>query len=687
MDTYLPSKRRRIVTTCTECHRRKQRCNRAEPCNVCVARNVPGRCFYGKDTADQNVKVQREEKLHRELNGQAEETKIGLQSHPVELPDQIGYSSKYDSNAFIGLQKSLQDLGDQTAEKAPSSSSYLPGTNEKFRSLVSQLPVAGVANKLIDIFFSEANWYFLVLERCYFDILRRSWFDLSPNMGILVEDLPEELRYFPALLFQVLAVALQFLPPNSSSSKILDLETASTYDQLSQDFSLAGMALMGLLGRHNSAITAVQHDLMRALWLKNCSRGTESWYSLGDAIRHAQDLGLHLQSATVQSAVGDVEETLARLWYDEYKKRLWATLFIWDSHMALILGQPRTINANDCTASSPMDCDFPRHVRKTVPTGTNPNGLPSSYSSHVFHYHLAHKVHDMLSKGANKRHLKDYSIVQDLHNQVVSLLNDLSPPVRPENPDVSWDLQCQHLPKQRQHISSAANSFLMALHRPHVAVHTKSRHAAIQAALDCLEAQQRLFELVGESHYKIYTLSFYTIDAGIFLSATILEHPPVDQVVLEQIQSALRKAISRLTLMSDRSAMAGTGLRLLTSCYNKISSLHIDKSVTNYIELAAHDPGHAGNMQRYSMTGFPEEDELDQAMSISGFPSLLDVSTGDTNHLSMHPGGLQSPRYGVLASAGDTTESLSTWTRQMEQLVDLDPCAPINESAWSSLLG
>jgi len=60
-----PSKRRRIVTTCTECYRRKQKvlakfylsscaigsaksgqCNRARPCNVCIARNVPEKCSY-----------------------------------------------------------------------------------------------------------------------------------------------------------------------------------------------------------------------------------------------------------------------------------------------------------------------------------------------------------------------------------------------------------------------------------------------------------------------------------------------------------------------------------------------------------------------------------------------------------------------------------------------------------------
>lgn len=58
-------KRRRVVTSCAECHRRKQKvlqswadlhlncilihlqCDRKQPCNVCLAREVPDKCYYG----------------------------------------------------------------------------------------------------------------------------------------------------------------------------------------------------------------------------------------------------------------------------------------------------------------------------------------------------------------------------------------------------------------------------------------------------------------------------------------------------------------------------------------------------------------------------------------------------------------------------------------------------------------
>lgn len=46
---------------------------------------------------------------------------------------------------------------------------------------------------------------------------------------------------------------------------------------------------MDVLGRHRPTMTAVQHDLTRALWLKDCGRGTESWHSLSNSIRSDQN--------------------------------------------------------------------------------------------------------------------------------------------------------------------------------------------------------------------------------------------------------------------------------------------------------------------------------------------------------------------------------------------------------------
>jgi hypothetical protein len=358
-----------------------------------------------------------------------------------------------------------------------------------------------------------------------------------------------------------------------------------------------------------------------------------------------------------------------------------------NSHMALILGRPRTINASDCTIKTPIDCNFPTDPSKTVPTTTSEDEAPSSYSPHLFHYALGQKVHEMLSLGANKRHLKDYDIVKALHDQVVSLLNAVPPGIRPENPDVSWDSKRPDLPKKRQHILGAATSFLMALHRPHVAAHSESRQAAVQAALDCLEAQQRLFELVSRHHYKIYTLSFYTIDAAVFLSSIIIVDPRVDQHLLEQINRALLQAIDRLELMKERSPMAKSGALILTTCFQKIQQSSYQKVLkmqestrtktgfVNHGDPAVREPQRpCVNLINDTVKALHEAQNLgdDWAPGVNGWePTSKSRTDPSTNS-------------GVF---NETDSDISFWMDQMGQDVNFDPGLSINDSVWSSLLG
>ena len=158
---------------------------------------------------------------------------------------------------------------------------------EKFYDIIAQLPPNFVIRELADVFFSEANWYFGILEPYYFERLYSSWGTLEQitTGQAILDEISPELLYFPTLLFQVLAVALQFLPPSASSISILQVGTALACDRLSERYSEKGVELMATLGRYRSTITGVQHDLMRTFWLKNCGRGKEAWYILGSAIR------------------------------------------------------------------------------------------------------------------------------------------------------------------------------------------------------------------------------------------------------------------------------------------------------------------------------------------------------------------------------------------------------------------
>lgn len=152
-------------------------------------------------------------------------------------------------------------------------------------ALASQLPGRSVIEELVTVFFSDINWHYFILEKYYFDDLFSHWLGTAPRSikYISPEKLSQELEYFPALLFQIIALTVQFLPPDAPVlGRLFHNEPV-----FSQKFSDIGEHLMTLLGREGVTITAVEADFLRSSWLKNFGRGIAAWHSLGNAIRLA----------------------------------------------------------------------------------------------------------------------------------------------------------------------------------------------------------------------------------------------------------------------------------------------------------------------------------------------------------------------------------------------------------------
>ncbi|RMZ37531.1 hypothetical protein AFCA_002060 [Aspergillus flavus] len=567
-DTRLPSKRKRIITSCSECHRRKQKCDRKFPCNNCLARNVARKCVYNA----------------RQNSGQiADLTGVlgpehGQDRAPVvpagnaEGSGGLGYSLVNGSNAFVGLKEVLQDEDEFrqiiTTHNRPFRS---PVLKAHARTLISQLPSKPVLQQLADIFFAEVNWHYFILERFYFDDLFSRWqsTEMRPVDYLSNQELSIELQYFPVLLFQVVALSLQFLPPDALAlTQLSSKELSSSYK-----YSELGDELVTMLGRHGVALTAVLADFLRASWLKNYGRGIEAWHSAGNAIRQAQELTLHRQHDVHQSSPDRIEQTLSVIWYDEFKKRVWMNLFVWDSLMAMILGRPRTIHPDDCDVKPPIDCNIPKDPSKTVPMtvqpGESPNG-PTTVSAGLFRYALACKFHEMRALKADRPHLKDHNIIQGLHEQVVSLLENVPPYLRFKSPDTSWDGEYSFLPQLREEVFMTANLFLMTLHRPHILASAESRKAALEATLATLESQQRFFGQTSEHHYPLFGLAFYTIDASILLSIIVASYPPHGHEPRQYVYHVLQQAIERLSYVQPYNPIARSGLGIVQRCYEKL---------------------------------------------------------------------------------------------------------------------
>lgn len=280
MKTRTYTQRNRSVTSCSECVRRKQKCNRYQPCDICTRRRVPELCSFGR----QDGRVFPTARSAQNESGDVfvEEESLDSQS----LITRMGYTTEVDPHFTTTMQKFLA-LDDDMWTPRSASSTVGPAAKDRYCYLLSQIPNDKTMTEFVDLYFSEANWVLFVLEKVFFEKNYASWLELRATVwkDRSPEGLSRDLQYFPALLFQMMAVALQFMPPGSSLRRSLGLDDAPSVDALSRKYTSLGMEIMSLLGRHEPALTSIQHDLLRVQWLKNRGRGTDSWDILGLAIR------------------------------------------------------------------------------------------------------------------------------------------------------------------------------------------------------------------------------------------------------------------------------------------------------------------------------------------------------------------------------------------------------------------
>lgn len=156
------------------------------------------------------------------------------------------------------------------------------------------------------------------------------------------------------------------------------------------------------------------------------------------------------------------------------------------------------------------------------------------------------------------------------HHEVSTLLETLHPAMNPFTPDKSWDDSVPHLQEKRLQITINCNSFLLALHRHHIRDQPFSRAAAVNAALMILTAQQRLYEIFINMEYKMYMLSYYTVECSLLLVATRLSIANWDPHFAQQIDEALQSSVLRLSWMARRSKLAETGLNALNKSLAKL---------------------------------------------------------------------------------------------------------------------
>ncbi|KAH8801381.1 hypothetical protein F5884DRAFT_806443 [Xylogone sp. PMI_703] len=650
--TYNPSPMRRrqrcrISFSCTNCRHSKQKCDRQKPCASCIRRGRRNTCRYEeaifdyKSSFEKNLEV-KPPRLLLPAYGEPtipETTPYALRSETssVQALDHLGYSNVNDHNA-LGIFKKLAQLeiglDKGTLEQHDGEIRLTPAILEKYLHLLRLLPSRPYLDAILEIFFSEVGWQYSLVDSTIFADRLNVFYKSSYDKIVKDQSLSPESLSFPSLLFQMIALSLQFLPPDYNPS--LDaLCMGSSFDHLAEEYSNSGVAVSALFEKDKLNFVAVQASFLRVCWLKNAGRVTESWLLLGQTIMDAKEIGLHRVDGKID--FHDTDVTCSQLWAMEDRRRIWLNLFLWDSEMGMVLGKPLNINLRDCIICPPIDTKVIENLKTTAPFPRAESDKPTSFTQRLIEYRLQiylPKIRELELEGPFP---KDYSRVQRLHQEALTYMDTMPAIYRLENPDRSFDAECPWLPPQREYLCTVTWYFILALHKPYAFTIPESRKEIIRAGIEMLKAQQREFECLKQHHYKLFTLTYLTVEAAVAVLAVLIAYPGDNGEPGKEAFRCIRESVARLRVIHKKSnALAGTGADVIQVLLNRVETAKIFPApgleITPIVVGSSSKPNSANTINSVVVqdsllytahhTGYSDSVAADSISDSSNFPSL-----------------------------------------------------------------
>lgn len=242
-----------------------------------------------------------------------------LQCHDIDTAlRSIGYSNMHSYNS-MDIVKPLEifGLGEPLHTSSKERDIFAsPCAYDRYQSVIGQLPCQACVGEIVDTFFCDVNWQHTLLDRNYFDYQLKQLHSTARGCR------DEDAIIFAAVLFQVLALGLQFMPGTHSCYANGACQNSET------KYSDTSAELLLLFKRDAMNLTFVLAGLLRVLWLKNRGLVLEAWKALGQVTRDALDIGLHRDNVKIE--VADGETACEQLWSLHMERRTMVNVFLWD---------------------------------------------------------------------------------------------------------------------------------------------------------------------------------------------------------------------------------------------------------------------------------------------------------------------------------------------------------------------
>lgn len=263
------------------------------------------------------------------------------------------------------------------------------------------------------------------------------------------------------------------------------------------------------------------------------------------------------------------EEALEKMWMAQSRRRVWMTLLGWDLHTGAVLGRPTSVDFRLVNRSLPVDSLIPKDTKKSPIMQRSENDPPTPLTRALWSWEVMRPLRDILDLEKEGPFPKDFSKVEKIHQELLDLQARTPPPFRLQNPDTRFDQlpECSWLPFVRPTLPQLISFNIMALHRPYVFTRVTSRHEALKASLDMLDAQKTYFSLLKPQQHKTFTLFFGTFDAVIMIASIYILFPREHGELLATVRQHFEWAIERFEKMANRNRLAQAALGVLHAIY------------------------------------------------------------------------------------------------------------------------
>ncbi|KAK9331756.1 fungal-specific transcription factor domain-containing protein [Lipomyces starkeyi] len=402
----------------------------------------------------------------------------------ADLVDSLGYFQTARSSVAQDIRELNPEIaefpekfatGDSAAvsDRRPSlvPKTKLPAVNRLLRTL----PLRPYADLLIQIFFQQANLYQVVNEVKFWEDVRAWWEHYDRTTWDAVET--------ACLMFRVLATALYFIPQeNMETIKQID----SSIDILARDYHAVAVELADMLP---DSYGKVVEYVLRAAWYKYDLRMKDSWYCIGQAIRMAQEINLHVEPLN-QAPTFDREK----------RRRLWWLLYYWDRCMALTLSRPLMIADDACKIPMPLDlpddCYYPT-VRPAPPI--------TPYTVRLISFRLGQLMSSLDSDP------------QGLFENLSSFVAALPPYYRPQDPDTSLDETHSFLASHRNSLAATICMVCCAVYRRQATIPNP-----MSFCLRLLRACEDQFKSIQKHQFRQFSNVYWNLEPAVLICRDIL---------------------------------------------------------------------------------------------------------------------------------------------------------------------